>query len=58
MGENIVGVGPVVVSGTFNATTSIISTRMNSASSEDEGFISSIATDWECSISRFQLTRQ
>ena len=31
---------------------------MNSASSENEGFIINIATGWECSISRFELTRQ
>jgi hypothetical protein len=58
LGENIVGVGPVVVSGTFNATTSIIGARMNSASSENEGLFYNIATGWECSISRFELTRQ
>ena len=58
LAENIVGVGPVVVSGIFNATTSISGARMNSASSENEGIITNIATGWECSISRFELTRQ
>ena len=63
MGEKI-GAGILAVSGLFNATTSIIGTRMNSASSGNQGIIfldtgfvfSDI--DWVCSISRFELTRQ
>ena len=63
--EKIAGVGTLVVSGgLFNATTSITGTRMNSASSGnqgiiflDTGFVFS-HIDWVCSISRFDLTRQ
>jgi len=59
LGENIVGVGPIVVVGTFNATTDINGARMNSASSENEGIIFlNTRNGWECSISRFELTRQ
>ena len=37
--EKIAGVGTLVVNGIFNVTTSIIGTRMNSASSGNEGII-------------------
>ena len=72
VGEEI-GAGTLIVDGIFNATTSIIGTRMNSASSGNEGIIyldeASLvpgfdknfflpAIAWVCSISRFELTRQ
>ena len=72
VGEKI-GAGTLIVDGIFNATTSIIGTRMNSASSGNEGIIyldeASLvpgfdknfffpAIAWVCSISRFELTRQ
>ena len=59
LAENIAGVGPIAVIGTFRARTDIVGARMNSASSENEGRISlNMAPFWECSISRFELTRQ
>ncbi len=59
LGENIAGVGPIVVFGVFKATPGIIGARMNSASSENEGVIYlSTAPSSECSISRFELMRQ
>lgn len=59
LAENIAGVGPVVVLGTFKALTDVSGARMNSALSEHEGFISlNMTPSWECSISRFELTRQ
>jgi hypothetical protein len=63
VGEKI-GAGILALSGLFNATTSIIGTRMNSASSGNQGIIfldeGSVFRDiaWVCSISRFELTRQ
>ena len=63
VGEKI-GAGILAVSGLFNATTSITGTRMNSASSRNQGIIffdiGLVFSDieWVCSISRFELTRQ
>jgi hypothetical protein len=57
--ENIAGIGEVVVSGNFSATTGIFGARMNSAVSENEGFISlNTATGWQCALSRIELMRQ